>query len=402
MSEGRIEEPFYLRVPESAAERATRQALRGALVRRFGPPRAERPSTLFSLGGVGDGSATVEEGRSFLSQMAVDGLSTPTWPRDHGGAGLSPQAAAVLADELTNFDVPSLYAFRVGLSQVGQTIIACGNDEQRERWLPRIRSGEDIWCQLFSEPEAGSDLANVRTTATRVDGSSDWVVHGHKVWTSRGGYANLGFLLARTSPLAKGKHAGLTMFAIEMRQPGVTVRTVRQMNGDEQFSEVLFDGARIADEDRIGEVGEGWSVAVETLTHERAGAGSSLADNGSRPFVEAVRDTGALADPVVRRRTVDAVVALELSRLTTIRLRQAKGAVPMITKLLGGRAVRAAVDLLVDAHGPQGMLATNEGCGPFLTTPSLSIRGGTDEIVRNVLAERVLGLPRDPRPAPSA
>jgi len=280
---------------------------------------------------------------------------------------------------------PDLYPFLVGLALVEPVLLAHGSVGQQERWLPRIRTGEEIWCQLFSEPDAGSDLANLSTRAVR-DGEG-WKITGQKVWSSRAHYSEWGLLLARTDPSVP-KHKGITAFAIDMTVPGVDVRPLVQMNGDRHFSEVFLTEAPVADRDRIGEVGEGWGVAITTLTHERGALGPG-GGPGRKELLDLVRSTGRGEDPLVRQRVADVVGRLELGRLS-----QAHGSA---RKLLGTHAVKALADLAVDLQGLGGLVGEDAWLTLFLTAPSISIRGGTDEIQRNILGERVLGLPPEPR-----
>ncbi len=215
---------------------------------------------------LGAGQDDLVPGRRYLEALAEGGWATPTWPREHGGRGATAAEVSEIARGLARYEQPDLYPYLVGLHVAGPTILAVADDAQRARWLPPIRTGADIWCQLFSEPGAGSDLANVSTTAVR-DGD-EWRVTGQKVWTSRGHYADWGLLLARTDPEAT-KHAGITAFAVRMDAPGVDVRPLRQMNGDAHFSEVFLDDVVVPDTDRIGAVGEGWPVARTALANER-------------------------------------------------------------------------------------------------------------------------------------
>ena len=357
---------------------------------------------------LGAGSDDLEAGRAYLRALADGGWAVPTWPAEYGGLGATPAQAGVVAQELARFDVPDLYPYLIGLAIAGPTLVAHATPEQCSRWLPAIRTGDDIWCQLFSEPDAGSDLASLATRAER-DGDQ-WRVSGSKVWTSRAHYSQRGLLLARTDPSVP-KHAGITAFALDMRAPGVTVSPLRQMNGDTHFSEVYFDDAPVADADRIDAPGEGWRVARTALTYERGagavGGGGWGADLNDR-LVDLVRRRGATTDPLVRQRLAATIIELEVARLTARRARDAAkagrspGPEGSGSKLRGSAGLKAAASLALGVLGPDG-IACSDGDGNgewetlFLTSPSISIRGGTDEIQRNIVGERVLGLPPEPR-----
>jgi alkylation response protein AidB-like acyl-CoA dehydrogenase len=293
----------------------------------------------------------------------------------------------------------------------GPTVIAHGSDEQRQRYLTRLLRADDVWCQLFSEPASGSDLAALRTTAVR-DGD-DWVVNGQKVWTTLAHVADLGILLTRTDP-ERPKHAGLTMFVVDMHAPGVTVRPLRQMVGSAGFNEVFFDDVRIPDSQRLGEPGEGWRVALTTLMNERVaigGAGSDLGVPVER-LVAHARERLPRLDPdrqVLARQAVGkAVVAALATRYTGYRRFTvlSQGGLPGPEASAGKLAGTAAAKLVADAGvrllGDDAVYAaTAEGDDTWQRSqgflPGLAIAGGTDQVLRNILGERVLGLPPEPR-----
>jgi alkylation response protein AidB-like acyl-CoA dehydrogenase len=345
---------------------------------------------------LGAGSDDLEAGRAFLRALADGGLAAPTWPVEYGGMGATPDQAAVLNEELAAFERPDLYPFMVGISLVGPTLLTHGTDAQKDRWLAAIRSGEEIWCQLFSEPDAGSDLAGLRCRAER-DGEQ-WRVSGTKVWSSRAHYSRWGLLLARTD-WSVPKHAGISAFAIDMMAPGVEVRPLAQMNGDLHFNEVFLTDAPIDDDCRIGAEGEGWQVAITTLMHERTSIGGGW--GVSREQVKGLAADGL--GPVERDRLAAVLTELEVARFTGLRAKAAAQAGrPPGPEGSGGKlrmsaTLKALAGLALDVAGPAGMLAEGEWQTLFLTAPSLSIRGGTDEIQRNILGERVLGLPPEPR-----
>jgi alkylation response protein AidB-like acyl-CoA dehydrogenase len=357
---------------------------------------ARNASSIVSV--LGAGRENLEEGRQYLARLARDGWSVPTWPRGLGGVGLGAELASIWQQELTQFEVPDLYPFRIGLNMVGPTLLKHGGPEQQHRWLPGIATGEEIWCQLFSEPGAGSDLAGLATWARRQQ--DRWELTGQKVWSSRAQYAHWGLLLARSDPHAE-KHAGITCFALPMDAPGVEVRSLRQMNGDAHFSEVFLDGVIVSDAHRIGESGEGWGVARTTLAHERSAAGNSDAITPSQ-LIELVRRQGRAKDPVIRQRLAEVITRLEVARMTAERMRSAPGAAagPLGSgsKLRTVSAQKAAADLAAALLGVELLTTPSQWQTLVLTAPSLSIRGGTDEVQRGILAERVLGLPREPDP----
>jgi alkylation response protein AidB-like acyl-CoA dehydrogenase len=371
-------------------ERALRAEVREALAVLLQPRSGEAG---FSF--LGAGQDDLEAGRRLLATLADGGWAVPTWPQQWGGRGASAEEAAVIAQELGRFDVPDLYPFMVAVALVAPVILTHGSGEQQARWLPAIKTGEEIWCQLFSEPDAGSDLAALSTRAER-DGDV-WRVTGQKVWSSRAHYSRWGLLLARTDP-AVPKHRGITAFAVDMGAPGVEVRPLRQMNGDAHFNEVFLTDAPVADADRIGDVGDGWRVAITTLMHERGALGP-----GGGPGRKELLALAAGADAVTRDRVAAVVTQLEVSRLTSLRARAAReaGRAPgpegSGAKLRGASTIKAMADLAVDARGLGALIGEDDWLTLFLTAPSISIRGGTDEIQRNIVGERVLGLPSEPR-----
>jgi alkylation response protein AidB-like acyl-CoA dehydrogenase len=384
-------------VDGDALRAEARAAFEAVLARR----RPDRPATV-----LGAGNDDVEPGRRFLAALAPGGWAVPTWPAEAGGRGASVEDAAVIAEALGGYEVPDLYPYLVGLHVVGPTLLAIATPEQRRRWLPAIADGSVIWCQLFSEPGAGSDLATLGARAER-DGDT-WRVTGQKVWSSRAAYAGLGFLLARTDPNVP-KHVGITAFALDMHAPGVEVRSLRQMNGDAHFSEVFLDAAPVVDADRIGEPGAGWRVARTALANERGALGAVGGGTGvsTTRLAALARARGRADEPMVRDRVVAAHVMAEASRLTRARARaraeagRTPGPEGSGGKLAGSATFKAAADTAMDLLGPAGVAGddpiTDEWRTLFLTAPSVSIRGGTDEIQRNIVGERVLGLPAEPR-----
>lgn len=383
-------------------------------------PLAAAFATSDGGGATGDRVAAVEELRAghedhvlwvrrFQAALYDAGVALPGGAVDFGGMGLTAAHDAVLDDVLDDMGFPSREALFVGLNIVAPALLHHAAPELREEALPALYRGDTVGCQLFSEPDAGSDLAGVTARAVR-DGDG-WVLTGQKVWTSMAHLADVGEVLVRTDPAAP-KHAGLTMFLVDMHAPGVTVRPIRQMTGGAAFNEVFLDGVRVPDGHRIGDVGEGWRVAGTSLGSERStmsGAAGPVTPYVLERLVSMIRRLGSEADPVLRpqlARTVAAVTALRAAaRLTpgswSHQLEPVSGSV---RKMLMVRAVdeiarlaeavlgeRAFVD-----HGEKDTFAWSEF---VLGAPALHIAGGTDEIQLNVIAQRGLGLPRPPKPS---
>jgi alkylation response protein AidB-like acyl-CoA dehydrogenase len=341
-------------------------------------------------------------------KLAEAGYVAPTWPVEYGGLGVTPRLGATVSRTLSRFKVPR-FTNPVGVDLAGPAILRWGTDAQKERYLRPIVRHEEIWCQLFSEPGAGSDLAGLATRAVR-DGDV-WSVRGQKVWTSLGDLADFGLLLARTDPDAP-KHKGITAFLMPMRQPGVTVRPLKQMTGDAEFSEVFFDDARVDESMRLGPVNEGWRVTVSVLMNERqasSGSGASLPGTiTGRSVASLIRRHAPVSDPMLAQRLVQAYMEEKIAQLTNQRsaARRRAGQPPgpeaSIMKLFFTEHSKRLQNLAVDLEGP-AVQAWPEGDRwlanthwAFLRVQSKSIAAGTSEIQRNILAERVLGLPKEP------
>jgi alkylation response protein AidB-like acyl-CoA dehydrogenase len=350
---------------------------------------------------LGAGSDDLESGRQYLAKLATSGYAVPSWPVAHGGMGLSGPEAEAVREALSLFEAPDMYPFLVGLDLIGPTILVHGSEEQKARWLPSIRSGEEIWCQMFSEPDAGSDLAGLKARAVR-DGDG-WRVTGAKVWTSRAHYSRWGLLLARHDPTVP-KHQGITAFGLDMTSPGVTVKPLVQMNRDAHFNEVFMDDVRVPDADRIGDPGEGWRVALTCLSFERGALGGGLGVKEDQ-----LRRLGAIIGPndaVRRDRWMDRMTEYRVIEMTDMRAQQARkagrppGPENSGSKLRGTAMIKGLAALGMEVQGAASTVGADdpdEWLSLFLMSPSLSIRGGTDEIQRNILGERVLGLPAEPR-----
>jgi alkylation response protein AidB-like acyl-CoA dehydrogenase len=309
----------------------------------------------------------------------------------------------VISTVMREYAVPDLYAYSIGLGMCGPSLLVHGTEDQQQRWLRNIASGSEIWCQMFSEPEAGSDLANLALRA-EPDGD-EWVLNGQKVWTSRGLYAQWGLCLARTDPEVP-KHRGLTMFCFRMDTPGIEIRPLAQMNGDRHFSEVFLTDARVPDDQRLADVGAGWNVAMTVLAHERALAGESRGggDGATRNervprWINELRPTGRTSAALWRQRLMAVHSGDEVSRWTAARAAASRNPGPAGSgaKLRKVASYKGRAYLGADAQGAAGMLTNTPGHIELVTAPSMSIRGGTDEINRNIVGERVLGLPGEPR-----
>ncbi|WP_084525869.1 acyl-CoA dehydrogenase family protein [Nocardia vaccinii] len=352
---------------------------------------------------LGAGSDDIEGPREFLRVLAPTGWVVPRWPTRFGGRDCSPAEARVVRQVLDSFHPPDLYPFQVGLALVGPALLQHATEEQCARWLPDIKSGATIWCQLFSEPGAGSDLAGLACRAER-DGDG-WRLTGTKIWSSRAHYADLGIVLARfDSDLPK--HAGIVAFAVDMKSSGIDVRPLRQMNGDSHFNEVFLDDVFVPDSSRIDAPGAGWNVARTILGFERQLFGAEGSGTGAgirQRLVELARSSDIAGRPVYRDRLVRVWCELEVAKLTSRRAAalaasgKSAAAAGAGGKLRMAKNLQAVADLAVDLQGIAGTRAADSWADLVLTSPSLSIRGGTDQIQRNTIAEQVLGLPKEPR-----
>jgi alkylation response protein AidB-like acyl-CoA dehydrogenase len=340
--------------------------------------------------------------------LADAGYVTPTWPQEYGGLGVSRPVGTAIGRMLNRYRVPR-FTNPVGVDLAGPAILRWGTEEQKRRFLRPIARHEEIWCQLFSEPSAGSDLAGLSARANR-DGDA-WVLQGQKVWTSLAHVAAHGLMLARTDP-SRPKHKGITAFLVPIDQPGVTVRPLRHMAGDVEFNEVFFDDVRVADSLRLGEVNEGWQVATSVLLNERqavSGSAGALPGTVTGRSVEAlIRRHAPVADFGMRQRLVDAFIDEKLLQLTGQRVAArrkaglAVGPEGSIMKLFYSESSQRLQELACDLEGAAGQ-AWVEGdrwhrntAWSLLRIQSKTIAGGTSEIQRNIIGERVLGLPKEP------
>lgn len=358
-------------------------------------------------GGPGDEHALLDERRAWERLLGEAGWTCVGWPREFGGRGCSLTQQVIFYEEYARARGPGRLGL-IGEGLLGPTLIHFGTPEQHRRFLPGIVRGETIWCQGYSEPDAGSDLANVKTRAVLEEGQ--WVLHGQKVWTSWAAWADWCFVLCRTDPEAP-KHRGLSYLLVPMRQEGIEVRPIVQITGDSEFSEVFFDGARTAAENIVGRPGDGWKVAMGTLAFERGTLtlGQQLDfRNELLEIIDVARRNGRARDPLVRQRIADAWMGLEIMRANALRTLSNESALSregLITKIFWATWHRELGKLAVDVLGPEAEILEGEPYRLsrlqrlFLFARADTIYGGTNEIQRNIIAERGLGLPREPRPA---
>jgi alkylation response protein AidB-like acyl-CoA dehydrogenase len=350
-------------------------------------------------------------GRRWQAQLAEAGLVGATWPEHYGGRALGLMENFVIQEELARARAPELVG-RIGVNLAGPTILEHGTEAQRARWLPAVLPARELWCQLFSEPDAGSDLAGLRTSAQQADGG--WILRGEKVWTSYAQFADWGICLARTDPDAP-KQKGLSFFVVDMHSPGVSVRPLVQLTGEAEFNAVSLDSVFVAEDQLIGAPGEGWRVAGSTLSHERGVNPRQLVVHiqHMEELLRTAVASGAFDDRRLRRRLAQAYVEVRLFQLHNWRslskLAQGKtpGAEASVSKLYWSEMSQRLHGLALDVIGPAAPLWRgadgNPGDGTWqrswLYYRAASIFAGTNEIQRNVIGERVLGLPREPVPA---
>jgi len=356
-------------------------------------------AALRGLGGPGREHEAFDERIEWDRHLATAGWTCLGWPAEYGGRGAPVEERVVFHEEYARAEAPARVS-HFGEELLGPTLIALGTDEQRKRFLPPIRRVEELWCQGYSEPGAGSDLASVSTSAV-LDGD-EWVVTGQKVWTSLAHVAQWCFAVVRTEPGSK-RHAGLSYLLVPMDQAGVSVRPIEQLTGGSEFNEVFFDGARTHKDLVVGEVGGGWKVAMATLGFER-GAATLGQQVGFRRELDALvslaRDTGVLDDPVIREKLTRARIGLDVMRWHALRtIGDAAGA--SVTKLVWANWHRGLGELAMEVLGAAGMVTPDEDMNEwqrlFLFSRADTIYGGSNEIQRNIIAERVLGLPREAR-----
>ena len=353
----------------------------------------------------------LEQAKVWQKRKYDAGWACIGWAPEFGGRGASAIEEVIWRQEESQYDLPANF-FLIGQGMIGPTLMAWASDQDKARFLPPLASGEEVWCQLFSEPAGGSDLAALRTRAER-DGD-DWVINGQKIWTSGAHYSDYGVIVVRTDPTVP-KHKGLSYFYVDMKAPGVEIKPIKQLTGDSDFNEVYFTDVRVSDSQRLGEVGQGWQVSLTTLMNERAAIGGSFGqmDVSLAMSVAAEVEIGgrpALEDAAVRARIADWYVQEAGLKYTGYRSLTAlsRGALPgpenSIGKLVGAPKMQAMSSYLMDLLDASGAIADEALAAKagiiqraYMGAPGLRIAGGTDEIMANIIAERVLGLPQEPR-----
>jgi alkylation response protein AidB-like acyl-CoA dehydrogenase len=387
---------------DTPAEAAFRAEVRTWLQANAEPKRHARDF-------VGDGlpaSERLAAARAWQAKKAAAGYAAVTWPREYGGLGGTVVQQLIVRQEESRYRT-AFGIFEIGLGMCLPTLMAYGSDSHKARHVRPGLYGQEIWCQMFSEPAAGSDVAGVLTRARR-DGD-DWVVNGQKVWTTGAQFSDFGLLLARTDPTVP-KHAGLTMFFVDMKAQGIDVRPIRQMAGESEFNEVFFTDLRVPDHQRLGAVGAGWKVALTTLMHERLSVGAEIGLLNFDAFWRVVQDGGRLHEPRATEQLAEAWVAEEGLRLHQCRTLTAlsRGGVPgpeqSIAKLVKASLAQRMANFALELQGEAGQLGCDDPASggqaverAWAWSAAMRIAGGTDEILRNIIAERVLGLPEEAR-----
>ncbi len=353
----------------------------------------------------------LKRARAWQKKKAEAGYAAITWPKEFGGLGGTPIQSVIYNQEEGKYEVPRGF-FAIGLGMCIPTMMAYATKKQLERYVTPALQGEEIWCQLFSEPSAGSDVAGLKTRSVR-DGD-DWIINGQKVWTSGAHYSDFGILVTRSDPKVR-KHKGLTFFFLDMKSKGVEVRPIKQISGAANFNEVYFTDVRIPDSQRLGEVGEGWKVSLTTLMHERLAIGGGTGGPDVREIMELAQnieleDGPGIANAAVREKIADWYVrskGLQYTRyrtLTALSRGETPGPESSIGKVVSAPKLQEISSFGMELEDMGGIL-TDPGRAPldaamqegFLWAPGIRIAGGTDEILRNIIAERVLGLPGDIR-----
>ena len=357
-------------------------------------------------GGPGDETACIDERLAWERRLGEAGWIGHGWAAEAGGAGASLARQVIFHEEYARARAPGRIG-HIGENLLGPTLVAFGSPAQKERFLPPILRGEELWCQGYSEPGAGSDLANVQTRA-HLDGDH-WVLEGQKVWTSWAEWSDWCFVLCRSDPDAP-KHRGLSYLLVPMKQDGVEIRPIQQITGTAEFSEVFFDGARTEAANIVGEPGDGWKVANGTLAFERGASTlgqNILFQNELDEIIAVAKKNGAARDPALRQRIADAWIGLEVMRYNALRILSKAGSelppAALVNKIYWATWHRNLGKLAMDVLGPEAEIgddfpyALNALQRLFLFTRSETIYAGSNQIQRNIIAERALGLPREPR-----
>ena len=351
--------------------------------------------------GSSEDMAYIASRRAWQRELAQAGLAGVTWPAEYGGQGLGPIEQVTASQEIARAGVPGILDV-IGIGMLGPCLIAHGTEEQKSRYVGPLLYGDEVWCQLFSEPAAGSDLAAVQTRARKTE--NGWSLTGQKVWTTNAQFASYGMLLARTDPDV-AKHKGLTMFVVPMDAPGVTVRGLRQISGEAEFNEVFLDDVEIDDDAVVGGVGNGWGTALFVLMFERLTIGFG-GDSFGSPLTLAetiAADPAARADSEIRERLGHVICDFTAVRfngyraLTLLARGQIPGPEAGLAKVTMVNAAVTATDLGADIVGPEALDADSEWAYLISFLPGLKSAGGTEQILRNTIGERVLGLPTEPR-----
>jgi len=392
---------------DTPAEAEFRKEVR-AFLDAQAPLRTDPTESAFAAGRE-DGEA-VAIAKQWQATLFDNGWACLSWPKEFGGRGATPIERVIWGQEVSRYVTPDGF-FVIGQGMCGPTLMAYATEEQKRHYLPALARGDDIWCQLFSEPVAGSDLAGIKTRAERI--GDDWVLNGQKIWTSGAHYSDFGIIITRTDPNVP-KHKGLTMFFIDMKSPGIDIRPIKQINGDRAFNEVFFTDVRVPDAQRLGAVGQGWQVSLVTLMNERLAVGGSLATNidPMLELAETMKLDGkrAIDNAAVREKIATWYAQLAGLKYTGFRMVSAlsRGATPgpeaSISKVVVARMNQDMANLALDLQSQGGILDSpnlsamhNQFQRQFMRSPANRIEGGSDEILRNIIAERVLGLPADIR-----
>lgn len=366
-------------------------------------------SSIRHRGGPGDEHVFVEERKAWEKRLAAGGWTCIGWPEAWGGKGATIEQQVIFNEEYARAGGPGRVG-HIGETLTGPTLLAFGSDDQKQRYLPGIRAGESLWCQGYSEPGAGSDLANVRTKAIFDEASGQWRITGQKVWTSLAHESDYVFVLARTD-LTDSTHRGLGFFLVPMRQPGISIRPITQLTGTAEFNEVFFDEAVCEGEDIVGQPGDGWKVAMGLLGFERGVSTlgqQMLFQTELDEVVRLAKANGAAKNPAIRQRIAEAHIGLRTLRFNSLRMLSGgeDGSLSreaMIYKLCWSSWHRNLGKLAMDVLGPEAELIEAEPYqlgrlqSLFLFTRADTIYGGTNQIQRNIIAERALGMPREPR-----
>ena len=357
-----------------------------------------------------EGRSPLEVAKLWQKRKYEAGWACIGWDKEYGGRGASPIERVIWDQEENKYNVPSRF-FVIGQGMIAPTLMVWAQPQHKENFLPKLASGEEIWCQLFSEPAGGSDLAALRTKAEK-DGD-DWIINGQKIWTSQAHYADYGIVVTRTDPTV-AKHKGLTMFIVDMKLPGIEIKPIKQLTGDSDFNEVYFTDVRIPDHYRLGDVGQGWTAALTTLMNERLAIGgggpgadvklameiASLVEINGRPAIE----DSAVRAKIAEFHVLEAGLEYNGYRaITALSRGELPGPENSIGKLVGAPKLQAVASFCMDLLEESGVLWSEDDLlsslaqRSYMGAPGLRIAGGTDEIMTNIIAERVLGLPQDPR-----